>query len=129
MKRPGLPRRRREIARSAIETKRGRIPKVNPARRAKKAAKYKAFLSSAVWKRMRKEALERAEYQCEATRVRYSRFTFMEMVARCEATEKLTVHHLSYARFGGDELPEDLQVLCKYCHDRHSALTGKRKSA
>lgn len=36
---------------------------------------------------------------------------------------------LRYTRFGGKELPEDLQVLCKTCHDRLEALKGKRKSA
>jgi hypothetical protein len=42
------------------------MPKANARQQAKKKATYKAFLSSAVWKRLRNGALERAEYRCEA---------------------------------------------------------------
>jgi 5-methylcytosine-specific restriction endonuclease McrA len=107
------------------------MPKVNARQQAKKAAKYKAFLSSAVWKRLRREALERAGHRCEWISWGHERgvpptsLEFMDL-ARCPATEKLTVHHVTYARFGGAELPEDLRVLCKHCHDRHHALEGKR---
>jgi 5-methylcytosine-specific restriction endonuclease McrA len=66
--------------------------------------RYKKFLASATWRRIRKAALERAGYQCE----------------QCGAHGpgvRLEVDHIRYTRFGGDELPEDLRVLCvKPCH-------------
>jgi 5-methylcytosine-specific restriction endonuclease McrA len=128
MKRPGLPPRhawiRRRTTPSSGGTPRTRRPikKVNATRKAKKAAKYKAFLSSGVWKRLRREALERAGHQCEFTIATFDR----SAVGRCMATEKLTVHHRRYGwRFGGNELPEDLQVLCKDCHNALHARQGK----
>jgi len=33
----------------------------------------------------------------------------------CGATDRLEAHHLTYERFG-HERPEDLQVLCHFCH-------------
>jgi 5-methylcytosine-specific restriction endonuclease McrA len=106
------------------------MPKVNARQQAKKAAKYKAFLSSAVWKRLRREALERAGHQCEGTRDGFARLyaggPVVSFRVRCPEDTRLTVHHVTYARVGGAELPEDLRVLCKHCHDRHHALEGKR---
>jgi hypothetical protein len=34
---------------------------------------------------------------------------------------KLHHHHLTYARFGGKERPEDVQVLCTYHHEKAEA--------
>lgn len=89
------------------------IRKVNPTAKAKRVAKQKAFYSSAAWKRIRKGALERAGNQCEYVEVDM-------LYTRCEANwycTKLHVHHKKGSvRFGGDELPEDLQVLCEYHH-------------
>lgn len=63
--------------------------------------KYLAFLRSAAWKVLRGAALESAGHRC----------------TWCQRTEVLLhVHHLTYARFGGGELPTDLQVLCDGCH-------------
>lgn len=128
MKKSPLPRRRSYITRSPLP--RGGIRRSNPARKAKKAARYKAFLSSAVWKRIRKAALERAGHQCEGEQEYMAcnnhGIGICMTSARCWETEKLTVHHKTYARFGGKELPEDLEVRCKSCHDYHHALEGKR---
>jgi HNH endonuclease len=34
----------------------------------------------------------------------------------CGTTGKLHVHHRTYARFGGEELPRDLITVCEACH-------------
>lgn len=39
----------------------------------------------------------------------------------------MDVHHLTYARFGGDELMEDLEYVCRPCHyEIHKAAIIKR---
>lgn len=69
----------------------------------KLSAEYKQFMQSDEWDEIRKAALKRANYQC----------------SQCGARNtKLDVHHLTYERFGGDELPNDLEVLCRHCHKR-----------
>lgn len=98
------------------------IPTRNEARIAKRKKAYSSFLKSAVWKRIRKAALERAGNQCEYTNIG----VFTGRPWRCGATLTLTVDHKTYARFGGRERPRDLQVLCRFHHNRKSALTGKR---
>lgn len=82
----------------------------------KRRKRYKKYLSSATWRRIRKAALERAGYRCE----------------KCGAERddvRLEVHHLSYARCPGRELPEDLQVLCvKPCHrEKHGRKAWARR--
>lgn len=62
--------------------------------------RYNRFMKSLVWRLLRREALERADRKC----------------ALCESGNQLEVHHTTYVRFGGRELPEDLRVLCRSCH-------------
>lgn len=102
------------------------IPTRNDARIAKRKKAYSSFLKSAVWKRIRKAAIERAGGQCQFES--WFAGTVM-LLMRCPQREQLTVDHLSYARFGGRELPSDLKVLCRFHHNRKSALTGKRGRA
>lgn len=64
--------------------------------------RYREYLRSAHWHRVRTLALERAQYQC----------------ALCPETSTLDVHHKSYARKGFEQ-PEDVVVLCRGCHARH----------
>jgi 5-methylcytosine-specific restriction endonuclease McrA len=45
-----------------------------------------------------------------------------------ESGDYLTVHHLTYARFG-DESMEDLQLLCSVCHRRLTKEERKRRKA
>lgn len=107
--------------------------------KAKKVARQRAFYASAVWKRLRTAALERAGHRCEyrawvdnAPRA----FTGSPVVppapgnnlvfavlGRCVETTALEVHHKTNARFGGQERPEDLQALCSY----HHALTERQQ--
>lgn len=39
-----------------------------------------------------------------------------DYACRCWQREKLGDHHLTYVRFGGDELPEDICRCCERCH-------------
>lgn len=100
-----------------------KIPVVNKARQAKKLAAYKAFMCSNTWAEIRAAAIERAGRRCEYT-VHTQTPTGGRSVARCPMTRTLTVHHQSYSRFGGRELPRDLQVLCRAHHDAVEALKG-----
>jgi 5-methylcytosine-specific restriction endonuclease McrA len=89
------------------------IPKVNAAASARRRAAYRKYLASATWKRIRAQKLGESP-ECEMQH------------AGCLLTEQLTVHHTTYARFGGDELMSDLQTACRPCHNHHEALKGKR---
>lgn len=87
--------------------------------RRKKKSKYDAYMKSPTWKKKRKEAIERAGGRCEWTEDRIERESGFPVKRewRCTAREHLTVHHKSYARFGGGELPQDLQCLCVRHHE------------
>lgn len=61
---------------------------------------YRAYLRSPEWRARRLEFLEDAEYQCQ----------------ECGSNKKLQVHHLSYDNLG-DETEDDVEVLCKECHE------------
>jgi hypothetical protein len=61
---------------------------------------YAAFLLSAEWRAMRLAAIHRAGGRCLV----------------CNSSERLEVHHRTYERVGGGELPDDLVVLCDWCH-------------
>ena len=67
------------------------------------SAEYIDFMQSDEWNEIRKAALRRANYECEQCGARNT---------------KLDVHHLTYDRFGGNEEPDDLEVLCRDCHDK-----------
>lgn len=60
---------------------------------------YHAYLASDAWQRKRRAVLRRAGYRCE----------------RCGWAGPLDIHHLTYARFGNEEL-SDLKALCRECH-------------
>jgi hypothetical protein len=112
MKHSPLPPRKKALTRSTKP-----IRKVNPTAKAKRVAKQKAFYSSAAWKKIRKAALERAGNQCEA--IAHWNINGEVYKVRCLETTQLQVHHKSYARFGGTELPTDL--VC-YCYAHHSLV-------
>lgn len=62
--------------------------------------KYADYIRSAAWRAKRQWALERAGHRCQV----------------CNGTEKLEVHHRTYANLGA-ELPGDLIVLDERCHE------------
>ena len=63
---------------------------------------YFSYLQSKKWKQKIAEAKARFKYQCVS----------------CNRTANETIlegHHLTYERFG-NELPEDIVILCRSCH-------------
>ena len=62
---------------------------------------YEDYLETPEWQVTRDLAKERVGFRCE----------------KCGSDNYLHVHHLSYKR-RGEELPEDLEVLCKACHEK-----------
>lgn len=61
---------------------------------------YREYLKTRHWRRLRVVAIKKAKHKC----------------AVCGDTENLNVHHLTYERKGCEKL-EDLQVLCRECHE------------
>lgn len=113
LKRSPLPRRKTWLARSSKPiAKRG-------AAKERKEKRQRAFYSSGTWKKLRKAALERADFTCERCGLpgmRSSRFADLIAVPADMVAASLHVHHRVNVRFGGDERPEDLEVLCANCH-------------
>lgn len=68
-------------------------------------ALYRQYLKSPIWKAKRLEAL--THYGCVCNR------------CKLHGTD---VHHKTYERVGGDERMEDLEVLCRECHEAHHAV-------
>lgn len=62
---------------------------------------YEEYLDSPTWQTKRQETIARAGHKCQL----------------CGADTRLDVHHNTYERFGGNELPTDLVVLCRSCHE------------
>jgi 5-methylcytosine-specific restriction endonuclease McrA len=79
----------------------------------RQSSEYKAYLRSDAWRVRRERALEVAGRRCQ----------------RCPACTDLQVHHLRYTNLG-NELDEDLEVLCSRCHkaadaERAGLTTGE----
>lgn len=64
---------------------------------------HNEYLATAEWQRRRTEVIRRERGRCE----------------RCHADAN-QVHHKTYARWGEEPL-DDLELLCRQCHDRHHA--------
>lgn len=64
---------------------------------------YSAYLRTKEWQSRRKAALKRAGYRCQV----------------CNSPDHLEVHHRTYEHIG-NELPDDLTVLCDSCHELFS---------
>lgn len=71
---------------------------------------YLEYLESPEWWRLRKLALQRANYTCE----------------RCPCRITLNVHHRTYKRLGA-EYVNDLEVLCETCHRNEHATRNREK--
>jgi 5-methylcytosine-specific restriction endonuclease McrA len=63
---------------------------------------YAWYLASNHWKALRDRAFDHHGRAC----------------SRCRTTTNLQVHHLTYRRLGCERV-EDLQVLCRGCHERN----------
>lgn len=76
-------------------------------------ADYNDYIHSDKWLERRRQTLLRDGFRCQ----------------KCGSRRFLHVHHLTYARFGNEKL-EDLQTVCKECHETiHGRKMGwpKRK--
>lgn len=62
---------------------------------------YVTHLKSKKWKALRRRRLKQDGKQCTS----------------CFSTENLTVHHLTYERFGHEDL-NDIITLCIDCHNK-----------
>lgn len=67
---------------------------------------YEVYLRSQRWRTFRAAMLELADHRCE--RCGHSEADYRLLV--------LDVHHWCYARLGC-ELPDDVEVLCRPCHE------------
>lgn len=78
--------------------------------------------------------VRRWNYRANYLKTRHWKKTSAEAIARsggccheCGSPVHLEVHHKTYAHLG-DERPQDLEVLCSYCHaERHALINAKRK--
>jgi len=72
---------------------------------------YRKYLKSKVWRDIRKKLFKLRGKRCEI----------------CGKKTKLHVHHLTYERVGGDELPEDLKILCEFHHNVEHGMSLKKQ--
>ena len=78
----------------------------------KQTVDYHRYLASREWALKKRAVRERSGGICE----------------RCGRNPHKQTHHLTYERFG-DELLEDLQGVCKECHEYLSAVTDSDPKA
>lgn len=67
---------------------------------------YEAYMQTEHWRITRRAALARAGHRCE----------------RCAADSWLNVHHRTYENLGAEE-EEDLEVLCRSCHEKEHGIS------
>lgn len=68
---------------------------------------YKDYIQSDEWKQKSKDAKERVGNRCQV----------------CNGNDRLEAHHRTYLNLG-NELPEDITILCHKCHELFS-IQGK----
>jgi hypothetical protein len=85
--------------RSATKTSRAHSERSEDEILALRALPYVDYLQTSWWRGLRNQALREADYRCR----------------ECGTKRDLEVHHLTYERLG-DELLDDLEVLCRGCH-------------
>lgn len=135
MKRTGFLKRKTKLTVKKLwRPARKALPKSNARQQKARRDRYHEFMRSPEWKAIRRAAIERAGKRCEYTVSVTTPDGYTELI-RCPVWHRLTVHHLSYTRFGGREQPEDLQVLCIEHHREVEALnhptrhTNRRSAA
>ena len=72
---------------------------------------YLAYLRSPEWREKRKEFIDAVDGECE----------------ECRSKKNLQVHHLTYDNIG-EESEEDVEVLCKECHENKEMEKGTELS-
>lgn len=88
------------------------IRKVNKARLDKRTKRYKAYMASTAWKLKRMACLTRDNWTCQECGWRDKDACLLSELI---APRQLHAAHLSYARFGNENL-EDLVTKCADCH-------------
>jgi 5-methylcytosine-specific restriction endonuclease McrA len=89
-----------------VRRKKKKVGKPNKPKRAQQAEdakrkrKYAKYLMSAEWKAKREQLFELRGKQCE----------------KCGSTKTIQVHHIHYRNIFKERM-DDLQVLCKRCHE------------
>ena len=73
--------------------------------------KYKVYLRSPKWKKLREKVLERDEHQCRT----------------CASSDELHVCHRTFERIYHEKL-SDLITLCRPCHDAIKCAVERRKN-
>lgn len=74
--------------------------------------RHRKYLSSSIWKDIRIRLFKVRGKRCE----------------NCRSLKSIQVHHLNYARVGGDEKMSDLKILCRKCHKKvHNLISAKPK--
>jgi len=82
------------------------------AQRSERGVEYDRYMDSEAWREKAEEAKKRAGYRCQLCN---------------KGNTVLHVHHRTYERLG-EELPEDLIVLCAGCHSKfHDKLPKRRR--
>jgi len=71
---------------------------------------YRAYLTTPLWKEIREKAINHYGPICN----------------RC-GQYGTDVHHKTYERVGGDEKIEDLEVMCRGCHEAHHKVENVSK--
>jgi hypothetical protein len=74
---------------------------------------YQAYLRSEAWQEKRRAALQRAGYRCQL----------------CSSDKHLHCHHRTYEHIG-EELDDDLTMLCRRCHAGfHNGFAAERSTS
>lgn len=98
----------------------GKIKPRNEKQSAKRRERYSAKLAAYKRSETYKIVEARANGQCEFIVTPDSRSITQFDAHRCFVTRTketpLAHHHRTYSRFGGDELPDDILVLCEHHH-------------
>lgn len=76
-----------------------------------KRVAYEFYLRSPEWRKRRDTALRLAGFRCQ----------------RCQSKRELQVHHKTYERLG-EELDDDLEALCRSCHEGHHHDEGYQQN-
>lgn len=123
MRRSPLPPRKKPLKRTGAPKRKTGLKKVNTARLAKRQKAYDAYMRSGRWQSIRAEVIVR-DGKCVRCGSRgtdalegsfwYAVNEIMPIASRFE------VHHKTYARFGKERL-EDLETLCRTCHEKEHA--------
>lgn len=121
--------RRAELARGKGPSRKTKLKAVNVDRDRRHRREYDRKLSAYRRSETYRVVDARARGRCEGRVTAFRPFPtppfphgVLEVETRCTATEGLEHHHRTYARFGGQELPEDVAVLCRSCHAREEQL-------